>query len=373
MNKKLVFLEALRGYAILGVILTHSTQKLATLPQWLHNIGIQGARGVQLFFIVSAFTLFYSLSKRYETHSIEIRDFFVRRFFRIAPAFYFSFIFYFLYAIWLNQLDLTGRTYNYTFGRIFSTLTFTGLLSPEWLFSLVPGGWSISAEMLFYLLVPLFFMFVRRLKSAVFLVIATLTISSLSTYAVLHFDLWEAGNLRKPYLFYWFPNQLPVFCLGIVLFFLLKDKINTISNNHHYLKSNVLTLLAIVLLGLLGISGGVGGPYFPSHFLFGIAFIILAYGLGIREKHVLVNKAIVFIGKISFSMYLIHFFVLDTIFIFFGERLLKNFSNSAVLMVLFISTFLITTVLSYLLYRLIEQPGVKLGRTISANLKAKKG
>ena len=179
----------------------YSTQKLTDLPQWLNNIGIQGARGVQLFFIVSAFTLFYSLSRKYETHSIEIKDFFVRRFFRIAPAFYFSFLFYLCFAIWLNQLGLTGRTGDYTFGRIFSTLTFTGLLSPEWLFSLVPGGWSISAEMLFYLLVPLFFMVVRKLKTAVFLVMATLMISGLSTYVVLHFNFWEAGNLREKYLF----------------------------------------------------------------------------------------------------------------------------------------------------------------------------
>lgn len=369
MNKKLAFLEALRGYAILGVILTHSTQKLTDLPLWLNNIGIQGARGVQLFFIVSAFTLFYSLSRKYETESIDIKDFFIRRFFRIAPAFYFSFLFYLFFAIWLNQLGLTGRTYDYTFERIFSTLTFTGILSPDWLFSLVPGGWSISVEMLFYLLVPLFFMVVRKLKTAVFLVIATLMISSLSTYVVLHYDFWEAGNLREQYLFYWFPNQLSVFSLGIVLFFLLQDKINHVSLKSNYLKSNVLILFAIVLLGILGISGGVGGPYFPSHFLFGISFVMLAYGLGIREKHFLVNKVSVFIGQISFSMYLIHFFVLDTIFILFGDRLQEDLPNSIVLVVLFLSTLLIATVLSYLLYRFIEQPGVKLGRKISANLK----
>src|SRR3954453_3371021 len=110
LNKKLTFIEALRGYAILGVVLTHSTQKLTDLPHWLHNIGIQGARGVQLFFIVSAFTLFYSLSRKYETHSLEVKDFFIRRFFRIAPAFYAAFLFYLVFAVWMNQLGLKGLT-----------------------------------------------------------------------------------------------------------------------------------------------------------------------------------------------------------------------------------------------------------------------
>lgn len=373
MNKKITFLEALRGYAILGVILTHTTQKLTDLPQWLHNIGIQGARGVQLFFIVSAFTLFYSLSRKYETESMDIKDFFIRRFFRIAPAFYFSFLFYLGFAVWLDQLGLTGRTFDYTFEKIFSTLTFTSLLSPEWLFSLVPGGWSISAEMLFYIFVPLFFIVVRKVKTAILLVISMLIISGLSTFVVMYFDLWEAGNLRENYLFYWFPNQLPVFCLGILLFFLLKDKINPVSFKPNHLKSDLLILIAMMWLLILGIAGGVGGPYFPSHFLFGIGFVMLAYGLGIREKHFLVNKVSVFIGKISFSMYLIHFFVLDIIFMFFGKRLLGEFSNPVVLIILFISTLLIATMLSYLLYRFIELPGVKLGRKISANLKARKG
>lgn len=371
LNKKLTFIEALRGYAILGVVLTHSTQKLTDLPQWLHNIGIQGARGVQLFFIVSAFTLFYSLSRKYESRSIEIKDFFIRRFFRIAPAFYFSFVFYLCFAIWLNQLDLTGRTSNYTIERILSTLTFTGILSPKWLFSLVPGGWSISVEMLFYLFVPLFFIWVRKLNTAFFLVIATLIISGFSTFFVLYYDVWRAGNLRENYLFYWFPNQLPIFCLGIVLFYLLKDKISQDTLNKNQLKSNVLILFSVLLIGMLAISGGVGGPYFPSHFLFAIGFVIFAYGLGIREKHVLVNKVIIFIGQISFSMYLLHFFVLDTIFILFGDQLQSYLPSSLVLVVLFMSTLVIATVFSYLLYRFIELPGVKLGRKISIKLKEK--
>ena len=372
MNKKLTFVEALRGYAILGVVLTHSTQKMTDLPQWLNNIGLQGSRGVQLFFIVSAFTLFYSLARKYETGSIEIKDFFVRRFFRIAPAFYFAFVFYFCFAIGMNQLGSTGITNDYTVGKILSTLTFTGLLNPEWLYSLVPGGWSISAEMLFYLFVPLFFMLVRKVSSAIYLVGATLIISGLSTFSVLHFDVLGGGNLRENYLFYWFPNQLSVFCLGILLFYLLKDKRSQGSVNKNQLKSNILILFSIVCIGILSIMGGVGGPYFPSHFLFGIGFVILAYGLGMREKHFLVNRFIIFIGQISFSMYLIHFFVLDIINKLFMNQWLDVLPNSLVLVAVFLSTLLVSTGLSYLSYRLIELPGVKIGRKICTNMKEKK-
>ena len=188
----------------------------------------------------------------------------------------------------------------------------------------------------------------------------------------MHFDVLGGGNLRENYLFYWFPNQLSVFCLGILLFYLLKYKRGQGAVNKNQLKSNLLILFSIVYLGILSIMGGVGGPYFPSHFLFGIGFVILAYGLGMREKHFLVNRFIIFIGQISFSMYLIHFFVLDIINKLFMNQWLDVLPNSLVLVAVFLSTLLVSAGLSYLSYRLIELPGVKIGRKICTNMKEKK-
>ncbi|WP_079514405.1 hypothetical protein [Rossellomorea marisflavi] len=50
MEKRLDFLEALRGYAIIGVVFTHVSAKIEGLSVWLNNFGVQGAKGVQLFF-----------------------------------------------------------------------------------------------------------------------------------------------------------------------------------------------------------------------------------------------------------------------------------------------------------------------------------
>ena len=133
--------------------------------------------------------------------------------------------------------------------------------------------------------------------------------------------------------------------------------------------SHIIILCAILIIAGLAISGGVGGPYFPSHFLFGLGFILFGYGLGIREKHFLVNRAMVFIGQISFSMYLIHFFVLDMFTKFFLHKLTSLLPSSIVLVIVFLSTLLVAIVLSYLLYKIIELPGIKLGRKISTKMK----
>ncbi|CAH0317564.1 hypothetical protein SRABI80_04727 [Peribacillus frigoritolerans] len=121
----------------------------------------------------------------------------------------------------------------------------------------------------------------------------------------------------------------------------------------------------------LGVTGNIYNPYFPKHFFYGAAFSLLAFGLSNVEKHALINKSINFIGKISFSMYLVHFFVLDILDTLLAPKLLNLMTNSAVLGILFILTLLISTIFSYLSFRFIETPGINIGRNLSSMLKNK--
>jgi peptidoglycan/LPS O-acetylase OafA/YrhL len=86
------YIDTLRGLAILSVVMVHSSQNFPPRSEVLIQIAAQGSRGVQLFFIASALTLFLSMDARsgdQEPRSLE--SFFIRRFFRIAPAFYLTF------------------------------------------------------------------------------------------------------------------------------------------------------------------------------------------------------------------------------------------------------------------------------------------
>lgn len=370
MKNKLDFVDCLRGYAILGVVFTHATNKVSNLPTWLENIGIQGARGVQLFFIVSAFTLLYSLHQKYDTNKIGVKDFFIRRFFRIAPTFYFALIFYSGIDILTFKLGLSEHTNAYSFGSVFAALTFTNLLNINWLYSLVPGGWSISAEMLFYLTVPLIFIYIKNLKNAIILVLCALIVSFSSTQIALKLGIGEPSMVRNEFLFHWFPNQLPIFSLGILLFFLLKNRLKGITISK--VKGNILIISSIIGITVLSILNGVGGDYFPSHFLFGICFIGLAYGLGTVNKHLLVNKISKFIGEVSFSMYLIHFFVLDVVVLLIGNKIQTQLPSSMALIVIYVLTLIISIFLSYLSYRFIEQTGIRVGRKLSTSIKKSK-
>lgn len=92
MQAKLRYIDSLRGLAILAVLMVHCGQYgINKYPDLIANIINTGGRGVQLFFVASAFTLFLSLARRSETVK---SNFYIRRFFRIAPMYYLGIAYY---------------------------------------------------------------------------------------------------------------------------------------------------------------------------------------------------------------------------------------------------------------------------------------
>lgn len=75
--------------------MTHSFQ-IFDLGSKLNAMFSMGAKVVQMFFVASSFTLFLSFNHRKNTEERYIRNFFIRRFFRIAPMYYIVICFFFL-------------------------------------------------------------------------------------------------------------------------------------------------------------------------------------------------------------------------------------------------------------------------------------
>jgi peptidoglycan/LPS O-acetylase OafA/YrhL len=82
--KKLLYIDTMRGWAILMVIACHQALYFGNLSPPVRLLASYGQTGVFLFFVVSAFTLCKSTIQRTE-ESNATRNFFIRRYFRIAP------------------------------------------------------------------------------------------------------------------------------------------------------------------------------------------------------------------------------------------------------------------------------------------------
>ena len=358
---KLKYIDAIRGIAVLAVIIVHTGQYgTNNYPQIIKTLIGHGARGVQLFYLASAFTLFLSFNYRKESEAKPNRNFFIRRFFRIAPMYYLGIV-YFLFQNGLGPRYWLGDAESITAGNIISNVTFTHGINPYWITSLVPGGWSIAVEMTFYAIVPFLVTRISNTNQAVRFTILSLFCSLILKFAFLKFPMISDETLWKNYLFLYFPNQIALFGLGIIAYFLIIKKDRKLTGLNYLVISTMLTSHFI-------------WNYIPNHFLFGIAFLVLIVSLSKTENSILVNKLTIFLGKISYSAYLVHFAVLywltrfnliDFIPIEGEITSLLNYSLRLALVVL------LTSLISSVLLKFIERPFQKLGKKIIVKLEQK--
>ena len=233
--KKLNYIDAVRGVAVLMVLLVHTLTFLdrGGLNSIFRVIVEQGRMGVQLFYIASAFTLFYSLSQRSvsETQSQQVEKypkmfFFIRRYFRIAPLFYVAIVYYFWQYTTYYQGDISeaADTSLFTIANILSHFSFTFGISPYWINTIVPGGWSVGVEMIFYLLLPTFY-FLYKKYGVNFLyksLLSSVLVSWVFNFTVYYLLYTVSGDTIPKYwhafLYYNFFTHLPIFILGMIVY-----------------------------------------------------------------------------------------------------------------------------------------------------------
>lgn len=356
------FIDALRGFAIMGVIAVHTTELVSPHTPVLLNLAHTGGRGVQLFFVVSALTLFLSLATKARRETSPYRNFFVRRFFRIAPLFSCAILIY----------PLVRGTAPYYFApdgvkwwHFLMTVTYTNGWIPESINSVVPGGWSIAVEMSFYLFVPLLFVLLTDLpKSLVFLGICLfvrIAANALASTAWSHYYIADQAHIVGDFTYLWFFNQLPVFAIGIITYHLFARL--------HRQRSAILGLflLAVGLSLFLVISLlGAASYLLPTHVLQSFTFGCVAIGLALHPTIVLVNRLTCWVGKLSYSLYLTHFAILGAM-----GRSIRYFSGSFLrresdlfFIVAFVLIITVAALVSTMTYKVIESPGIALGRRI---------
>jgi len=351
---KLRYIDALRGLAILAVIITHASQfgTNTFLPAILVHAISRGINGVQLFFFVSAFTLFLSVNTRYGKEKYFTGNFFIRRFFRIAPMYYLAIVYY-LWQDGFGPRFWLGDAFGVTIGNITGNVFFVHGFNAYWINSLVPGGWSIAVEMLFYLILPFLFYKIKNTQQATVFFLLTLILRFVLDILLRRFHFMQNDMLWYNYLYFYLPSQLPVFALGILFYFIIKD--------NYQPKIKPYTILIAALFLLIQYLGVV---LLPDHVFCTIAFFVLALALSRHEYKIVVNHFTTYLGKISFSMYLSHFAVLHWLTRFhLIDYLPVHNSSSAVanyiirLIIVLSASMLIST----FLYHFIELPAQKIG------------
>ena len=368
-SARLDAIDALRGFAALGVIAVHSSQQIPPFPGPLLTLAQQGGYGVQLFYVISAFTLFLSLFLRRSNHSL--RDFFIRRFFRIAPLFWCAMLFY-LFRDGLGPRYWLGDAPGITPFNLLATATFTNGFNPYWINSVVPAEWSVAVEMVFYLSVPFLYQRIKTARSAWVNALAWLALSLLALRMGREFLPISDPRLWNDFLYLWLPYQMPVFALGFVLFFIYRRLQAALPALPHK-KAKSLGLLA-TCLGAIIVLSFCDYRVLPLNFLYGLVFLGATTALLLHPFRLLVNGGTTYLGKISYSAYLTHSAMLP-----FAERFVRGMSRrldwhlppEVQFGIIFALVVAGTVVVSSATYQFIELPGQNLGRRLIAKLSGK--
>ncbi len=368
--KRLEFIDSLRGWAVLAVIIVHANALVfERLPVQLQIISSSGARGVQLFFILSAFSLFYSLDRREQRGLPEnIVTFTLRRYFRIAPMFYLAIAVYGMGMLSSLYPWLYGET-QYSIGNILAHVSFIHGFWPNYVNSLVPGGWSIATEMAFYMIVPLLFWKIKTISNAIWFFIASLIIYiGMSLVGV--GPPFFSPSTWTDFVFFLLPSQLVAFSLGILLYMFFQRENNHTNGKYFSLNQHADQLMVVGILGVIIMF--LNGQYRGVLFSLPLFFIVLS--LSLKGRKLFVNRYLSFFGKISFSVYLLHFLLIPFVSKFVLSALpppISGIEASVLYIEIVAITIMLILPLAYGTYSFIERPGMMLGeyviRAISRN------
>ncbi len=300
--------------------------------------------GVQLFFVISAFSLTYVWSLSSPADSHRVANFFIRRSFRIWP-------------LWWIMVLVGAYKLSASFQTILLNLTFLfGFRFYAGSYELVVGAWSLFVEECFYLLFP--FAIAPYIKNFRQALIGTGVFLALSYF----WEFYVAASLNLPsdsvFVFRFPLNQFFCFFVGIAIFFLLEKSRQFPARLKRYIF--ILDLWVIVVVGL--------GFRFDDMRLttFGWGLLLLACLFPNSTcRRIAQSKYLRWFGIRCYSIYLIQFFVMD-FFIQFLPQVHQLMSigvpnNFGFNITWYAGCFFLYILVGDFLYRFAEKPYIKLG------------
>lgn len=332
-EERLDILDFWRGIAVVLVIAVHCpTGKFEF--EFISNLIGSLYIGVILFFILSGITINLNWDKKYINDKNGLVKFIISRLFRIVPLYWIGIIFYhFVFKL------------NTPFEGIFLNIILSNWLNDTYNSSVVPGGWSISTEVYFYLFFIISIKWINTTQKSIVCWIVSLFCSKGLLYIFALYNI-NISFIHNPI------SQLPNFLLGSIFYFFVIKKDKKINSNL------IVGFLIILFLDKSNAS------IIQQWVEFGLILFLAIFYL--YKKVDLINalalKVFIRLGKVSYSMYLLHFFIIHILNITFN----LNYSQSIVFIIRFVLVLTFTYVLSEITYRFIEIPFIKLGKTTIA-------
>lgn len=334
---RLPALDGIRGLAVLLVFLGHTSSRGMVPADWL-NFDHLGVLGVYLFFVLSG----YLLALHYREGQ-SLPEYFLRRIFRILPLYYLV-----LSLTVVSQQFIETEGYLHVSGGAASYLRHFLLLDGHGVF------WSIPTEFAFYLLLPAVIWSIHQygIGPAVAFALFYFGYVQLTLYSAHEFPVANFLYVKHPTQF------LDVFIIGTLSTYVAWPKTGS--------KTAWCTLflfgfwIAVMAERFLGLRMPLGDIRLCS---LPIAMSSALLVLGTARENAFLEaifraRLLRFLGKVGFSWYLLHMPVIQAV----------NAWGPANPHFRLVAAFLICCIVSWIAFYAVEEPGLRLGKTVIKRL-----
>jgi peptidoglycan/LPS O-acetylase OafA/YrhL len=344
-QNRLLELDCLRGIAAISVVFFHLTMGRA---EEAYGFGF-GVTGVDLFFMISGFVIFLTLEK-----TNTYREFLISRFARLFPT-------YWVCVTITAILTITWKIvvkYPLTFPTVKDYLVNLTMTQYYWGVKDIDGPyWTLIIELFFYVLMLIVFLFkkLHKIELIGFCVIAIAVIYG-TVLKTLCYPVYHFLNLYVPFL-----NYSPLFFSGIIFYRIKFQKLNIIRA----------VLILCCLAAQITIYYTRGNLHLVvSQLQYGLVltlYFVVFYLYTANLLSFIVNKVTLFLGKISYSLYLIHQYVsVSLILPLFTHSKFFHFNFWLVVFVMVLPVILFA---GYILNKFVEIPSNKyLKQRLSKNI-----
>lgn len=291
-------IDGLRAVAVLAVVAFHA------FPERLPG----GFVGVDVFFVISGFLISNIIIRGIEAGTFSYRDFYARRIRRIFPALIFVLATTLGLGLALLLPDqnmllgkevLAGALFFYNFLALRTTDYFDTAAAQNILLHL----WSLGVEEQFYMLWPVALVFVWRLKRHRFAAIAALALTSFMLNAAL-VGTHPSAVFYLPFTRFW-----QLVCGALLAMAALRSEPVPQSPPGSRPLCQVLSIAGVALIAgsIVAMTDGVAYPDWRAVLPTLGALLLIAAGPGAWvNRHLLSRPSVVFIGLVSYPLYLWH-------------------------------------------------------------------
>jgi peptidoglycan/LPS O-acetylase OafA/YrhL len=212
----------------------------------------------------------------------------------------------------------------------------------------------VADEAIFYACLPFLFVRIRRLSTAIWWGAVGMLVGTLLTRFLIHVTPPYAGVFE----FSAFTAQFPIFLMGIAGYFIWKELLPQIEKREE-LSIALLVLAAVFYKSLL--------PFkYATIYQESLIGLLLLLALALHLWALFVNPVSRFLGRISYSIYLLHFFPCVWL-----QVAVSGFSPVTRLVLCFSGTMVVTVPIAYITWRWIEKPGISVGHNLIDYIKIK--